>query len=87
MKTNYNYLVGLDYDADNVKNSIINFDEYKKNSKNKDIEAYYFQGDIRKLFFPKPLCLIDPMILLCLIICICLFLYIIGYKLSKSDNK
>ncbi len=33
------------------------------------------------------LCLIDPMILLCLIICICLFLYIIGYKLSKSDNK
>ncbi len=33
------------------------------------------------------LCLIDPMILLCLIICICLFLYIIGYKLSKTDNK
>ncbi len=33
------------------------------------------------------LCLIDPMILLCLIICICLFLYIIGFKLSKSDNK
>ena len=33
------------------------------------------------------LCLIDPIILLCLIICICLFLYIIGYKLSKHDNK
>lgn len=33
------------------------------------------------------LCLIDPMILLCLIICICLFLYIIEYKLSKSDNR
>jgi hypothetical protein len=33
------------------------------------------------------LCLIDPIILLCLIICICLFLYIIGYKLSKIDNK
>jgi hypothetical protein len=33
------------------------------------------------------LCLIDPMILLCLIICICLFLYVIGYKLSNSDNK
>ena len=33
------------------------------------------------------LCLIDPMILFCLILCICLFLYIIGYKLSKSDNK
>lgn len=33
------------------------------------------------------LCLIDPMILLCLIICICLFLYIIGYKLSKTDHK
>ena len=33
------------------------------------------------------LCLIDPVILICLIICICLFLYIIGYKLSKLDNE
>lgn len=33
------------------------------------------------------LCLIDPIILLSIIICICLFLYIIGFKLSKSDNK
>lgn len=35
----------------------------------------------------KELCLIDPMILLSLIITICLMLYIIGFKLSKEDNK
>lgn len=35
----------------------------------------------------KELCLIDPMILFSLIIAICLFLYIIGFKLSKKDTK
>ena len=35
----------------------------------------------------KDLCLIDPMILSLIISCICIFLYIIGYKLSKNDLK
>jgi hypothetical protein len=33
------------------------------------------------------LCLIDPMILLCIVILVCLTLYIIGFKLSKQDIK
>jgi hypothetical protein len=35
----------------------------------------------------KELCLIDPMILCLIVIIICLFLYIIGFKLSKKDIK
>jgi len=35
----------------------------------------------------EDLCLIDPMILLSIIVSICLILYIIGFKLSKEDNK
>ncbi len=35
----------------------------------------------------KDLCLIDPMILCAIIITICLFLYIIGFRLSKKDLK
>ena len=35
----------------------------------------------------KNLCLIDPMILGAIIIIICLFLYIIGFRLSKKDIK
>jgi hypothetical protein len=35
----------------------------------------------------KDLCLIDPMILCVIIIVICIFLYIIGFKLSKKDLK
>lgn len=33
------------------------------------------------------LCLIDPMILFLIVVIICLFLYIIGFKLSKKDLK
>lgn len=33
----------------------------------------------------QELCLIDPMILCAIIIFICLFLYIIGYKLPKQE--
>ena len=33
------------------------------------------------------LCLIDPMILTCIIVVICLTLYIVGFKLSKQDIK
>lgn len=33
------------------------------------------------------LCLIDPMILCSIIIIICLFLYIVGFRLSKKDLK
>ena len=33
------------------------------------------------------LCLIDPMILFCIIITICLTLYVIGFRLSKKDIK
>jgi hypothetical protein len=40
-----------------------------------------------KLAESKELCLIDPMILFCIIITICLTLYVIGYKLSKQDYK
>lgn len=35
----------------------------------------------------KDLCLIDPMILCLIISIICIFLYIIGFKLSKQDLK
>lgn len=35
----------------------------------------------------EDLCLIDPMILSMIIILICLFLYIIGYKLPKREQK
>ncbi len=35
----------------------------------------------------KELCLIDPMILCLIVSIICLFLYIIGFKLSKNDIK
>ncbi len=35
----------------------------------------------------KELCLIDPMILCLIVIIVCLFLYIIGFKLSKKDIK
>ena len=35
----------------------------------------------------KDLCLIDPMILCLIVIIICLFLYIIGFKLSEKDLK
>lgn len=35
----------------------------------------------------KDLCLIDPLILCLIVIFICLFLYIIGYKLPKQDIK
>lgn len=35
----------------------------------------------------KDLCLIDPMWLGITIILICLFLYIIGYKLNKHDYE
>lgn len=35
----------------------------------------------------KELCLIDPVILCLIITIICLFLYIIGFKLSKKDLK
>lgn len=33
------------------------------------------------------LCLIDPMMLCVIIILICLFLYIIGYKLPQQESK
>jgi len=33
------------------------------------------------------LCLIDPMMLFYIIIVICLLLYVIGYKLNKTDLK
>jgi hypothetical protein len=33
------------------------------------------------------LCLIDPMILFYIIVAICLLLYVIGYKLNKTDLK
>jgi len=33
------------------------------------------------------LCLIDPMMLLCIIVIICLLLYLIGFKLSYYDLK
>lgn len=33
------------------------------------------------------LCLIDPIILCLIIVLICLFLYIIGFKLPKEDIK
>lgn len=35
----------------------------------------------------EQVCLIDPMILTCIIILICLTLYIFEYKLSKEDIK
>lgn len=48
------------------------------NSNSKIISSYnVFQTKSNEL------CLIDPMILMCLIICICLFLYIIGFRLAK----
>lgn len=33
------------------------------------------------------LCLIDPMMLTVIIVLICVFLYVIGYKLSNKDLK
>jgi len=38
-------------------------------------------------FESKELCLIDPMILCLIVIIVCLFLYIIGFKLSDKDIK
>lgn len=35
----------------------------------------------------KDLCLIDPMILCAIVFIICLFLYIIGFRVSKKDLK
>ena len=35
----------------------------------------------------KDLCLIDPLILSLIVVLVCLFLYIIGYKLPKEDIK
>jgi hypothetical protein len=70
---------------DSNNNDSNNNNSNNNNSKDKNLKIIssfdIFQNN------SKELCLIDPMILLFIIIAICLFLYIIGFKLSKKDIK